>query len=1325
MKTQFYTKCSFAFVVLLLLTTNLMSQVVPIIAGPTDPVTGMPATLGNGTTPNQVYSTGAGTGYLWTVSTPAGSFTGQGTSSITVTWTNPTGQQTVSVSYTDPNGIAVSGVLIVNYYPFPAAINPTTIPKFVDPLPHFAAGLRVNAKAAKDLFIKTFLIQQIALSKGTPVTGGIIDPVASPTIGLGNYAGYGISTDGINYPVKMWPAQTIETQQGNPLTVKYENGLTGITYDYFNILADQTLMMNGFTLNGDPKTEPYRGDIPMVVHLHGGEMPSGSDGGPSAWFTPGFKQMGPTFKFNQSSLSYYPNMQEATTLWYHPHDDGLTRINVYTGLAGYYLLRGANEEQANLPGWSGDDKVREITPLGTKYSPTFNGTNAYLPEVEIAIQDRMFNVDGALYWPVAPTNPDIHPFWTPEFVGDVMTVNGKSWPYLSVAPRKYRFRMLEGCNARMLNLWLAEITGGDPFASTETTVPGPIITVIGGEGGLLATPAPIDPSLGQKLLMAPGQRYDVIIDFTGLAGKTFTLMNNAPAPYPTGTPTTPGIDDRIMQFVVNGEMVSVTDPNPANATGTDNSKLPLDLRPASRLVQLTDFAGNLSANVTPVVRREIILNEVTGAGGPAAVLVNNSYFDALLSINPSDPYRVGGPTEFQLEGTTEKVSIINTTADAHPIHIHLVQWQLVSRQNLDVAAYMTVYNNAWTTQHPGVLEFPAGLGYPGGAGTPFPYSTVNGNGAIGGNPAIPAALLGPIIPANPEERGWKDNVIVLPGQVTTFVVRVTPTEKPIIPDPNKPPLEQLFPFDPSIGPGYVWHCHIVDHEDMSMMRPLPILPSPLRFPQITGQPQAVTACIGDVATFSVTATSIPAITYQWKVSTDAGVTFNPLSDGGAYQGSATSSLKVTTAALLNGYIFQCDLTNIDGITTSGSALLTVNSCSVSGTVKYNNQALDPIAGATVSIGGITAVTDAAGAFTVNGVTSGALPVVITNALPAGGVNLTDAGSITAWPGTAIPTVNYLAGDVDKSGLSNLDAQAIQQNFVAGATFTQTPWVYFDAASTTSVIPPALTVNVNGTSVTGFGILARSTGDFNGSFSPVTPGVSTVLLASTGNAIKVPITVPFNLPINSASALQVGAISLILNVPSTLVTVNSVSVAGSITPATFSFAGNLLKIGWYSSIPVNIAAGGNLVVLTLTPTAGFTTTQTLRPTLVASYLNELADGLFNPIANPSLTVDNVQVTAKTSTAATTLALIVSPNPATTTTNITYTLPADGAVTLAFYNNKGVTALPVSPLTMTAGTWTISGFNVSSLIKGTYYLRITFIPTAPGGIPQSMSVKFMKK
>ena len=219
-------------------------------------------------------------------------------------------------------------------------------------------------------------------------------------------------------------------------------------------------------------------------------------------------------------------------------------------MAGYYFLRGEDEELAKLPGWSGDDMVVEATPAGK--TPTFNGANAYLPEIELAIQDRMFDVNGALYWPVAPPNPELHPFWTPEFIGDIFVVNGKTWPYLSVAPRKYRFRILDGCNARWLNMWLVDAADG--------VSPGPAITVVGVEGGLLSSPVTLDPAGNQALNIGPGQRADVVIDFTGFAGKTFTLKQNASAPFPFGDPVVPGLTDVIMQFVVNGSMVSAANP---------------------------------------------------------------------------------------------------------------------------------------------------------------------------------------------------------------------------------------------------------------------------------------------------------------------------------------------------------------------------------------------------------------------------------------------------------------------------------------------------------------------------------------------------------------------------------------------------------------------------------------------------------------------------------------------------------------------------------------------------------------------------------------------
>lgn len=1308
---KFYPGCSMLLLGLLLLTGNMFAQVVPTIKGPLNEE-GMPASIGPGIT-TAVYSTEAGmTNYKWAVSAQ-GTITLNKDSIITVVWTNPTGHQTVSVTY-DENTSGEPTVLLIAFYPFQNAINPATIPQFVDPLPHFAAGLRVDARNGGNLIVKTFPVQQIALSKGTLVTGGTIGDPATPDAGKGNYVGYGISTDdGQTFPYPMWPARTIETQQGKPLTVKYENGLAGIKYDQFNILADQTLMMNGYNLTGNPLTEPYSGDIPMVVHLHGGEMPSGSDGGPNAWFMPGFTQTGPAFKFNQSSSSYYPNAQEAATLWYHPHDDGLTRINVYTGLAGYYILRGENEEAAKLPGWSQDDLVMENTPAGDKYSPTFNGTKPYLPEIEIAIQDRMFNVDGGLYWPVDPPNPEIHPFWTPEFIGNVMTVNGKSWPYLSVAPRKYRFRILEGCNARFLDMWLAVV---DPVSGDQTGF-GPAFNIIGGEGGLLETPEIIDPSGGKTLLMAPGQRYDVIIDFSGYApGTVFTLMNKAGSPYPDGDPVEPGITDRIMQFIVNGEMVSAADHTVA---GTDKSLLPSNLRPVNPLVKLTDFAGG--TNVTPDVHRQIVLNEVSAEGGPAAVLVNNTYFDAALSINPAEPYRAGGPSELQTEGTTEKFEVINVSADAHPIHIHLLQWQLVSRRPIDATAYLNAYAQAWQDQHPDIAEFPAGLGYPGGAGTPFPYSQLNSDQAIGGNPGVSQFFTGPAVPAKPEERGWKDNIIVMPGEVTTFMVRVAPTDKPL----NASQKDLLFPFDPSEGPGYVWHCHIIDHEDMSMMRPLPILPSPERYPSIVTQPAAVNACAGDAsASITISATSSTGITYQWEVSTDNGTTFTALANNAVYSGVTLSTLKIVSTVNLSENLYRCQVTNFDGTTTSASALLTVNNCTLSGTVKYNNTAQDPLPGVTVSVNGLTAVTDAAGAYLITGVTSGTYPVIITNTVLPGGVNATDAGSVNSWVASpaAIQKVKYLAGDVDKLSLSSLDAQAIQKNFVSGTAFAQTPWVYSDLGTTTTV-PAALPANIQGNSVTGFNILAMSTGDFNSSFRPGVAGVSGLVFSSSGSTLSVPVSLPFKLGIKSVTALQAGAISLMLNVPSTLVTINNVTIPGSTVQPVWNFSGNVLKIAWNSTTPLNVPAGGNLIELNLTPTTAFSSSQTLKITMTASYLNEIADGIFNTVPGATLTVDIVKTTVKTTISAA-LLLTVAPNPAAINTSITinYTLPAAGYVTLGIYDNKGVQLKSlINNQYMDVLTNTLT-YNLTGLIKGNYYLKITYID---GGPAQTNTVKLMIK
>jgi FtsP/CotA-like multicopper oxidase with cupredoxin domain len=679
-------------------------------------------------------------------------------------------------------------------------LDPTLIPQFVDYLPHFA-GLRVDAKAGGNLIIKAVETQQIAVSTGTVLDNGVagVDPGA----GVGNYFVYSVSKDGGNtWTLPLWPSFTIEAQRGKPLNVEVRNDLYGLTYADVNIAADQTIMMDGVPLTGDPMTEPYTGPVPIAIHLHGGEVPSASDGGPHAWFTPGYELTGHGWQQGVGPILYYPNTQEAATIWYHEHSQlGLTRINVYAGMAGFYFLRGPDEETDKLPGWSKDDLVQQVTPAGKVADALHPG--AYLPEIEIAIQDRMFDTEGELYYPVEPTNPEINPFWSPEFFGDVITVNGKSWPYLSVAPRKYRFHFLNGSNARFYNMWLQDLATG---------AMGPAFIQVGTDGGLLDNPAVIDPNLGQKLLMGNGERAVVVIDFSQVApGTVLTLMNDANTPFPDGDPVEVGTTDRIMQFVVNGKMVDNKNPNKA---GKDKSNVPNSLR-SKPLVKLTDFAGNVT--IQPNVTRQLTLNEVMAEGGPVMVLLNNSRYEEL----PEMPDMFGTLTERPLEGTTEKWQLINLTMDAHPMHMHLVQFQLVSRQNFDAMAYMADYMNSFTGINGGMPGM-----YMGAEGPPFLYDNLNSDGAVGGNLPITPYLQGLPIPANPNERGWKDVIVAYPGQVMTYMVRFAPTDLKL----NSKPKDLMYGFDPSAGPGYVWHCHIVEHEDNDMMRPFEVVPSPFRTP---------------------------------------------------------------------------------------------------------------------------------------------------------------------------------------------------------------------------------------------------------------------------------------------------------------------------------------------------------------------------------------------------------------------------------------------------------------------------------------------------------------
>jgi spore coat protein A, manganese oxidase len=502
--------------------------------------------------------------------------------------------------------------------------------------------------------------------------------------------GYGTSQATASYP-----GATIVARKGVPISIKWTNHLTGP-----HILAyafDPTI----------PAAHTTTG-VPITTHVHGAEVEPESDGGPMTWFTAGFAEKGHDWK---KQVLHYANDQLPATIWYHDHAFGYTRHNVYAGLAGFYVITDPGHEPVGLPSGPYD--------------------------IGLAIQDRMFTTDGQLWYPNVGETPE-RPVWIPEFFGNVILVNGKVWPYLNVEPRKYRFRILEGSNARFYSLALANRTTG---------APGPAFRQIASDGGYLAQPVllndPANPA-SPRLVMAPGERAEVVIDFSAYApGTEFILRNTAKAPFPNGAAADPQTTGQIMLFRV----VPLTAP--------DLSVVPATLTTVRRLQN-------------PTLTRVMTLNEQQGETGPVGAFLNGM------------PFHDTPVTEYPTLGTTEMWEIVNMTGDTHPIHLHLVQFQLLNRQKINVAKYAIAFEQA----NP---ELPADTYVPV---SPGPY--------LQGKPFL----------ADPNERGWKDTFRMNPGEVTRILVRFAPQDE-----------SDAYAFDATAEPGYVWHCHILEHEENDMMRP--------------------------------------------------------------------------------------------------------------------------------------------------------------------------------------------------------------------------------------------------------------------------------------------------------------------------------------------------------------------------------------------------------------------------------------------------------------------------------------------------------------------------
>jgi FtsP/CotA-like multicopper oxidase with cupredoxin domain len=678
-----------------------------------------------------------------------------------------------------------------------------SVNKYVTPLPVFV-GARVQAGTALAVSYDEF--QQKVLpdnfyatlpSSITPYPGITFNPR------LGTYV-WGYKVGGAPH---LYPGFTVESHKGAGTTVTtYTNNLgTATTFPILQryITVDQSIHWANplnLMMNDPARMEPYSGPQAVVPHLHGGEVRSDFDGGPDAWWTPGGEGpknsplaagaiRGPGYYTNALS---YPNLQEAATLWFHDHLLGGTRTNVYAGLAAFWFLR-------------------------DQYDTGIAGTGLNLPagnqEIEVVIQDRQFDTTGQLLFPDGypaglngpPPNPDIHPFWNPEFFGDVIVVNGRSWPYFEVQPRRYRVRLLNGSNARFYEI---HFENASPFTTAT-----PPIYVIGTDGGLLDRPVRVSSTLTNRLLIAPGERYDLIIDFGGFYGQNFIAYNTANAPFPDGDPVDPATTAQLLQFRVNRDY---TGPDTSFNPGAGNARLRGGANQPPAIVRLADGNGGINPGVQVSKKRQLTLREVMGPGGPEEVLVNNTKWGGLRAgtMSPVPGSSLLGPnhlTELPQVGSTEVWEIINTTGDAHPIHLHLVQFQLINRESYDDVGYLAAYDAA----------FPGGVALDA-YGPPNYYNTPNADGAIGGNPAVsPFLIPGTLTPPLPQERGWKDTFVMYPAQVTRVIVRWAPQDIAV---GGVTPGQNLYPFDPTYGPGYVWHCHIIDHEDNEMMRPyIPVM----------------------------------------------------------------------------------------------------------------------------------------------------------------------------------------------------------------------------------------------------------------------------------------------------------------------------------------------------------------------------------------------------------------------------------------------------------------------------------------------------------------------
>jgi len=745
-------------------------------------------------------------------------------------------------------------------------LDPTTIPKYVIPLvipPEMPKSTASPAPAADyDIAVRQF--QQQILPGGiwgssfpNPAGGAPVGPFPPTTVwsygraedpppdssGIGGAVGVApAQNSSFNYP-----ALTVENTSNVVTTVRWINGLVDAAGNYLPHLlpVDQTLHWanppNANCIMGDPnRTDcetavptPYTGPVPIVTHVHGAHVQPHSDGYPEAWWLPAannipagyalrgsnYGQADNTNTVPGSAYFSYENTQPAATIWFHDHALGMTRLNVYAGPAGFWLIRGGAHDTAAgvLPG---------PAPTLAGGDPNFNATvRAAIREVPIVIEDRSFNTDGSLFYPQdrtffdgftgpyiggtgTPAGPsDMSGIWNPEAFFNTMVVNGNTWPKFEVAPARYRLRLLNGCNSRTLNLSLFVVSSDpDGIPGNADDVLGAEVPIyqIGGDQGFLpnvvkivtgsVTTLPGDgtvpaavaaPDARQALLMMSAERADVIVDFSGMAnGTRIRMINTAPdAPF-GGFPAPPFLPGDVADALTSGQVMDFIVDNALTQPGDATCMLPKNIvLPAEGPLGAPNNTRKLSLNEMSSDQVCVEIDAMTGAivGTLFSTFAGDPNFlgncAAAATTVPGNLPQPMGPRQ-------ALVGVVTTDGVGNVVALPKRWGDAITETPLLNSTEVWEIHNTTADAHPIHLHQVAFQ-------------------VIEREDLDPAALaLGNLVPtgvtypALPNESGYKDTVASYPGQITRIKAK----------------------FD--IAGLYVWHCHIIEHEDNEMMRPL-------------------------------------------------------------------------------------------------------------------------------------------------------------------------------------------------------------------------------------------------------------------------------------------------------------------------------------------------------------------------------------------------------------------------------------------------------------------------------------------------------------------------